>query len=88
VDVEWDGKLVQTIPVEMGPGGSAVLGSTFELGATVLGAPTGLRTARKRLVGSGYRLALAVRNALAGQDFSIAKLLVSCVLGDERTRRA
>jgi hypothetical protein len=85
-DVEWDGRTVQTIPVNMGPGGGAVLGSTFVLGTAVLGSPMGLRIARRRLVGSGYRLALTARNAIAGQDFSIAKLRVGCVLGDERSR--
>jgi hypothetical protein len=87
-DVYWDERRVQTISVNMGPGGGAVLGSTFVLGTAVLGGLTGLRMQRKRLVGSGNRLQLILRNSTAGQDFSIAKLRVQCSVGDERSEHA
>jgi len=85
-DVYWDERRAQTIAINMGPAGNAVLGVTFILGTARLGTNQGVRSIRRRLVGSGRRLQLVARNAVAGQDFSIVHVRVHCTVGDEAQR--
>jgi hypothetical protein len=85
-DIYWDDRRTQTIAAWMGPGGTAVLGSTFILGTAVLGSLTGIRSMRKRMAGGGRRLQIIARNAVAGQDFSISHLRVHCTISDEAQR--
>lgn len=80
VEVYWDGNLVQTIVFGGSASGSA-LGS-FTLDTSALAGATVL-SERRRLEGSGKYLSLVFSNNNAGEDFSIARVLVSFKVGDE-----
>lgn len=84
VDVSWDGNLVQNVIFNMGVSGSA-LGS-FVLGTDRL-AGDQILNRKRRIVGSGRRLSLAGSNSGAGEDFSIARFFLHCLIGDERLGR-
>lgn len=82
VDVQWDGVTRQTINFDMG-GAGAKLGTDTILDSWTLGGDV-LLTRRKRITGSGRRISLIVRNAGAGEDFSVARFLLYFRPGDER----
>lgn len=80
VDVFWDDVLTQTLSFNMGPGGAAL--GFFVLGTDALSSLSA--TSRKRrMVGSGVRLGLAIRNTGEGEDFSLSAVYVHVTVGDE-----
>ena len=83
VDVLWDGVWRQTMTFDMGAKG-ATLGE-FVLDEDAL-VESNVMAVRHRLEGSGKYLSLVFRNNNADEDFSIAKVLVSFQVGDERAR--
>jgi hypothetical protein len=81
IDIEWDGRMIQTIPVTLQGGGTPF--REFRLGVTRLGGVVDYRQ-RRRLIGSGHRIKLTVRAAESAVDFSVSRLWLSGGLGDER----
>lgn len=81
VEVHWDDVLTSIVQFDMGSGGAA-LGS-FILDTDVLAASV-VRSARRRISGSGRRVKLIGENAGVDQDVSIAGFQMSFVLMDER----
>ena len=81
VDIIWDGVVAQTVSFNMGSSGAS-LGS-FILDTDTLGGDAVLNR-KRRIVGSGRRLSLAVRNAGSGEDFSLIRFYLHFTLGDER----
>lgn len=81
VEIHWDDVLTSIVQFDMGSGG-AVLGS-FILDTDVLAASV-VRSARRRIVGSGRRVKLIGENAGADQDISLAGFQMSFVVMDER----
>lgn len=84
VNIIWDGVLVQTLNINLGTTG-AVLGS-FVLGTDKLSGDQTINR-KRRIVGSGRRLSIAASNGGAGEDFSISRILLHCLVGDERLGR-
>ncbi|MFQ5915725.1 MAG: hypothetical protein ACE5JS_21340 [Nitrospinota bacterium] len=81
VDVYIDGALKQTLAFNMGTTGST-LGS-FVLGTDKLAGDQVLNR-KKRLGLSGRRISLVGRNSGAGQDFSVARMILHFRPSDER----
>ncbi|MCI0526652.1 MAG: hypothetical protein L0Y56_04260 [Nitrospira sp.] len=86
VDVLWDNIFTHAIQFSFGSSG-AVLGA-FILGVDKLSGEAGIVSKRKRLLGSGKRLSLIVRNTVANQDFSVIKFYVHFKRGAERGARS
>ena len=84
VRVFWDGVQTQLIYFNMGEI-QAGLGS-FVIGTDVLAGQNPLNR-KHRLLGSGRRLSLAISNNGAAEDFSIGRIFVHCIVGDERLER-
>lgn len=84
VDIIWDGTLVQTVTFNMGVA-SASIGS-FTLGTDRLSGDQILNR-KRRIVGSGRRLSLVGTNQGNGEDFSLSRFLLHCLVGDERLGR-
>jgi Concanavalin A-like lectin/glucanases superfamily len=82
VDIFWDDIYTDTITFNMG-GAGGVLGSMV-LGSDVIGA-AGVRTARRRLPGSGRRFRMSCLNEGLNQNVSISEFHLSFSVGDERT---
>lgn len=80
VDVFWDDVYTQTINFTMGTSGTA-------LGSLVLGtgrlSSTAATSRKRRLIGSGIRLGLAIRNNGLNEDFSLSTVYVHAAIGDE-----
>jgi hypothetical protein len=85
VEVLCDGKRACQINVPLRAQG-AILGRTFILGQVRLGRASRMRTVRRRITGTGRRVALQISNAIAGQSFALARAYVSFTTQDERTR--
>jgi len=85
VDILWDGQLKQTVAYNMG-GSRAVLGITTTLDVDFILGGDEVKSIRHRIVGSGRRFSMVVRNSGAGQDFSISKAYLHFTAGDERGR--
>ena len=83
IDVLWDGDIEDTYQFSMGSTG-ATLGS-FILGTDVLGAAA-IANRKRRITGGGRRISLIGRNSGAGEGFSIAKILLHYVPGDQGIR--
>lgn len=81
VEVHWDDVLTSIVQFDMGSGGAS-LGS-FILDTDQLAA-SAVRSARKRIAGSGRRVKLIGENAGVNQDISLAGFHLSFVLMDER----
>jgi hypothetical protein len=81
VEVHWDDQLTSIIQFDMGSGG-AVLGS-FILDTDTLAASS-VRSARRRITGSGRRVKLIGENAGVDEDISLAGFQLSFAVMDER----
>lgn len=77
----YDDAVHSTVSFNMG-GDSAVLGS-FILGTSVLGGSE-IVTSKKRITGSFRRVSFQGSNAVAAQDFSLAKMYLHFLPGTER----
>lgn len=84
-DIYWDGVYHQTVTFNMAAGGD-VLGS-FVLGTSKI-APNIVLNQRRRITGYGRTFAIAIRNNVAEQDFSIARVRLYFQVGDERSRKS
>jgi hypothetical protein len=80
VDLEWDGKHVQTVAFHLTTSGTPL--GTFVLGTSMLGGSS-QNTQRKRLYGGGKFLTLAFRNSVLNADFAIARARLYFTLGAE-----
>jgi hypothetical protein len=85
IEVLCDGQRSCQITVPLAAQG-AILGRTFILGKVRLGRASRMRTTRRRITGSGRRVALQISNAQAGQSFALARAYVSFTTQDQRTR--
>lgn len=83
VDIIWDGIVSQTVTFNMGSSGAS-LGS-FVLGTDTLGGDS-VQNRKRRIVGSGRRFSMVVRNSGAGEDFSLVRAYLHFIPGDERIR--
>jgi hypothetical protein len=81
VDVLWDGRIFQTVTLNMGVTGSAL--DSFVLDTDRLAGDIP-RNKKRRITGGGRRLSFIARNNGAGQDFSLATLYFHGTIGDER----
>jgi hypothetical protein len=81
VEIHWDGKYSQTVTFNMGSTGG-VLGS-FILGTDRLGGTT-LINRKRRITGSGRRIAIVGKNNLPAQDFALSKMLLHYTLGNDK----
>ena len=84
VVVLWDGVAEATYSFDMtGATSGFILGAGI-LGTGVLGAGAILASIRKRITGSGKRIALRVSNSGADQNISLSKFILHFTLSDQR----
>lgn len=81
VEIYWDGKYHQTVTFNVGTTGS-ILGS-FVLGTGRLGGST-LINRKRRITGSGRRIAIVGKNNQPAQDFALSKMLLHYSLGSDK----
>lgn len=81
IEVYWDGKYSQTITFNMGVTGSPL--GVFVLGTDVLGGGQ-LVNRKKRIVGSGRRIAIVGKNDTAAQDFALSRMLLHYTVGNDK----
>jgi hypothetical protein len=84
VDVLWDGKITQTVHFNLGSTGASI--GSFILGTDLLGGGE-VETKRKRITGSGRRIALIGRNSGDSENFSIARAFLHFTPGNQRVQK-
>lgn len=83
VDVLWDDRVTDTVQFNMGTSGEQI--GSFVIGTDQISGDA-LLNQRKKIVGTGHRLSLVVRNAGVGEDFSVSKFYLYFKVSDERLK--
>jgi hypothetical protein len=81
IDVQWDNRTTQTLNFNLGSSGASI--GSFVLGTDILGGGE-VETKRRRITGSGRRLALIGRNSGDSENFSIARAFLHFTAGNQR----
>lgn len=83
VDLLWDGKFYETVRFKGNDDESPPLGE-FIVGTDIL-AISRIISLRRRIGGQGRRLSIIGRNSVGNKSFSISKMFLHFIPGDERT---
>lgn len=84
VDLIWDGNLESTYSFSMGGSGTGFILGTSILGIGTLGTTSVLQNVRRRITGSGKRIALRGYNSGTGENISVSRFILHFVPSDER----